>query len=194
MFRRLIACLTLLLALMAPRPAAAQTLATITSGLPARLGLQCAPAASCETYRGTVLGATADSVTLKTGDDAVLALARDEIAWMEVRSGRSGARKGAFIGGGVGLGAGLLLGAGLCSTFGGDEEGSCFAGSLGVAIFNGAVFAGIGALIGAVAAPAKWSAVPPSTVQVAVRSLPDSRIGLGVSLPLGGFRRRTAAR
>jgi hypothetical protein len=168
---------------------AAQGRASVKPGWPVRLGLSC-ESGPCQTAQGTLLWSTPDTLTIKTRGDAVLALSRNDIAWVEVRNGRSGARKGAIIGGGVGLGTGVLFGAGLCATFGGGEEGGCFATFLGVAIFNGAVFAGLGALIGAVASPAKWTTVPPSTVQVALRSLPDSRVGIGLSFPLGGPRAR----
>jgi hypothetical protein len=168
-------------------PLAAQTPWVAKRGSPVRFGLTC-QAAPCPSERGSLLEAPPDSLVFATRAFPRLALARDEVAWLQIGHNRHGVRKGALIGGGImGISTGLLAVA-TCASFSWGSD-DCPAGSvLLFTVFGAGVGAGIGALIGALAAPMQWQPVYPASLQVAIRSLPGARLGLGLSLPFPGGR------
>jgi hypothetical protein len=102
--------------------------------------------------KGKVEAVTEDSIQVQSGK-AQKTILRSDIAWISVRVSRRGkhvahsTRTGAIIGAGIGLGFGLL-----CSAAVGTDGAVCY-----IAVPVGAgMYAGMGALIGAISPAGEW--------------------------------------
>lgn len=173
-----------LLALLLGIPGSGRAQQTVGVGSLVRIGMACTEI-ECPRLQGRLLRATADSVSIDTRDIQLTVPVHD-IAWMEVGRNRHGVRKGALIGAGFGVLTGLVMMGDIC-------EGSCSDGESGLAyfsilLFNGAIWGGIGALVGAVAAPTKWTPVPPTSVRLTVRPSLSGGLGVGATIPLPALR------
>lgn len=125
------------------------------------------------TVVGTVVSVDADFLTLVTENQRSVSLPRDDVAKLEISTGRKGhALWGALIGAGAGALIGLAEGADDCV---GDE---CY--TRGENVAYGALGAGmIGALVGALYRTDRWVTVPSTGIRVGVDVTPR---GAGVSM------------
>ncbi len=163
--------------LLAPLPRGhAQAAATRADLLPGSR-IRVTTGAPARRVTGTLVGLDSDSLWVAVGKRDTVALPLSGVTRLEESRGRrANRRKGALIGGGVGLALGL--GVGLLVDYGrslGCESASC--GNLGEALAIGggagaAVGAGVGALVAGAAAKERWQPVLP----------PGRALGFGLRL------------
>ena len=174
---RLAAALGLLATFASPPVARAQP-PLLTPG--ARLRVSAPPANIVES-KGTLLHATADSLTIAFyGRPVPVTLPIADVSRLHVTTGKNRG-VGLLRGAGLGLVVGALVGAALGDAFGGDcTEYDCWAvaGVLG----GGAGFA-VGGIVGVVAAPDRWETVPlgQQRTQSGLVRRPITSVGLTVS-------------
>jgi hypothetical protein len=179
------AVVTLLLALASPGWAQD----TVRAGALVRIGMTCGES-SCPRVQGRLLLASDDSIVVQT-HDLQLALPVRDIAWIEVGRNRHGVRTGALIGAGFGVVTGVLMAGDVCNGMSiyDYDDGPCnVLGYVFVSLLNGAIWSGVGALVGRLAAPIKWTAVPPASVRLLVRPVPSAGVGVGLMIPLPALR------
>lgn len=155
-------------------------------------------------YTGALVSQDAESLSVlvvpRAGDPGVVSLALSEIASLEVsRDTKSHAVRGAVIGLAAGAGAGGAVG-GLIDA--GNEIG-CGIASVGANPCTGrhhlagvfaAVGAGLGGLVGLVVGASShsevWETVPLHATGIRLTPQPGGRLGIGMSIRLGGQARR----
>jgi hypothetical protein len=170
------------LAVALAAPCAAQD-PSLGPGVRVRLSV----AASRDQLKGTVQALDRDTLSVISDDRQLVKVPRASITRLETGWGRKGnARKGLIIGGLIGVGGGLLVCGADDDDFFGDFDHStnldtCDGAGEWVALplFAGAVYGGIGALIGHFIKGDRWVELPLDKVRMSVG---PSRRGLGVSL------------
>jgi hypothetical protein len=172
-------CLGLLAATV---PAAAQDPQPLGPGVRVRISV----AASKERLKGTVQALEPSVLAVISDDHQLVRVPRSTITRLETGWGRRGnARKGLLIGGAVGVTGGLLA-CGLSDDdwpFEDEDFGeACDGGDwVAVPLLAGAVYGGIGALIGHFIKTDRWVEVPLDRVKV---SLGPAPAGLGLALSI----------
>jgi hypothetical protein len=133
---------------------------------------------------GTVQSLDDSALSVISDDHQLVKIPRSTITRLETGWGRKGnAKKGFIIGGLVGVGGGLLV----CAASGDPDYHDDFdfdqcdgAGEwIGVSLLSGAVYGGIGALIGHFIKSDRWVEMPIQKVRVGVG---PAKQGLGIAL------------
>jgi hypothetical protein len=167
-------------------PAAAQDASPLGPGVRVRVSV----AASGDRLKGTVQAVDQDLLSVISDDHQLVKIPRSNITRLETGWGRKGnARKGFIIGGLIGVGAGLIA----CAVSEEndfddfddfhyhDYEGCEGAEWAGIPIAAGAVYGGLGALIGHFIKSERWVEMPIDKVRLAVGPAPRGW-GLSVSI------------
>jgi len=170
------------LAVALAAPGAAQDPPSLGPGIRVRLAVT----ASRDLLKGTVQALDRDVLSVISDDHQLVKVPRASITRLETGWGRKGnARKGLVIGGLIGVGGGLLV----CGTdddnfFEGLNDSTnlstCDGGEwVALPLLTGAVYGGVGALIGHFIKSDRWVELPLDKVRMSVG---PSRHGLGLSL------------
>jgi hypothetical protein len=166
-----------LLATFASLPIASAQSPLLTPG--ARLRVS-APPANISESKGTLLQATADSITIAFyGRPVPVTLPIADVSLLHVTTGKNRG-VGLLRGAGLGLVAGALVGFALGSAAEEDCAEDCWA--LGAALGGGAGFV-VGGIVGVVVAPDRWETVPlpQQRTQSGLVRRPITSVGLTLS-------------